>query len=232
MALVSCPECGKEISDKASSCPNCGFPINSHATDTTNQTAFQTNVSIDKNANEKKESSFPPLVLFIIIALFCGILIIFLNRKCKYEGCFEPKLENKKYCLMHSCIKTGCDRSVSYGDMYCYLHNSTVSSSSSSTQPKENAVLVLKVSNIKIDHNSIYTTCNGVITNNGYNTYTFVQIKASFKDSSGTVLDTDWTYAVGSEGLAPGESSTFVFSVPKNYKITDCSISLIDYDAD
>ena len=27
MALIKCPECGKEISDKASSCPNCGFPI-------------------------------------------------------------------------------------------------------------------------------------------------------------------------------------------------------------
>ena len=27
MALISCPECGKEISDKAISCPNCGCPI-------------------------------------------------------------------------------------------------------------------------------------------------------------------------------------------------------------
>lgn len=25
MALISCPECGKEISDKAASCPNCGY---------------------------------------------------------------------------------------------------------------------------------------------------------------------------------------------------------------
>ena len=27
MALIKCPECGKEISDKASSCPNCGCPL-------------------------------------------------------------------------------------------------------------------------------------------------------------------------------------------------------------
>ncbi len=27
MALMKCPECGKEISDKAQNCPNCGFPI-------------------------------------------------------------------------------------------------------------------------------------------------------------------------------------------------------------
>lgn len=28
MALIKCPECGKEISDKASACINCGFPLN------------------------------------------------------------------------------------------------------------------------------------------------------------------------------------------------------------
>jgi len=27
MALINCPECGKEISDKALSCPNCGIPM-------------------------------------------------------------------------------------------------------------------------------------------------------------------------------------------------------------
>lgn len=27
MALIKCPECGKEISDKAISCPHCGVPI-------------------------------------------------------------------------------------------------------------------------------------------------------------------------------------------------------------
>jgi len=27
MALIKCPECGKEISDSAKQCPNCGFPL-------------------------------------------------------------------------------------------------------------------------------------------------------------------------------------------------------------
>lgn len=27
MALIKCPECGKEISDKALSCPSCAYPI-------------------------------------------------------------------------------------------------------------------------------------------------------------------------------------------------------------
>lgn len=27
MALINCPECGKQISDKAPACPNCGYPM-------------------------------------------------------------------------------------------------------------------------------------------------------------------------------------------------------------
>lgn len=27
MALIKCPECGREISDKAASCPGCGYPV-------------------------------------------------------------------------------------------------------------------------------------------------------------------------------------------------------------
>ena len=28
MALIKCPECGHQVSDKAYSCPNCGYPLN------------------------------------------------------------------------------------------------------------------------------------------------------------------------------------------------------------
>ena len=27
MALIKCPECGKEISDKSKTCVHCGFPL-------------------------------------------------------------------------------------------------------------------------------------------------------------------------------------------------------------
>lgn len=27
MAIINCPECNKEISNKAQNCPNCGFPV-------------------------------------------------------------------------------------------------------------------------------------------------------------------------------------------------------------
>lgn len=72
--------------------------------------------------------------------------------------------------------------------------------------------------------------CTGTITNNSSKTYRFVEVKGAFKNSNGKVVDTDWTYAVGSEGLAPGESSTFRMSVTKQYDITDCDVSILEYD--
>ena len=27
MALIECPECGQNVSDRANACPNCGYPI-------------------------------------------------------------------------------------------------------------------------------------------------------------------------------------------------------------
>lgn len=86
----------------------------------------------------------------------------------------------------------------------------------------------LKILNVSVTSNSSYTIFTGTVTNNGEKSYDFVEVKGSFKDSSGTVLDTDWTYAVGSEGLDPGESTTFRLSVQKNSKITDCSVSFMD----
>ena len=34
MAIINCPECNKEISDKATACPHCGCPIESVVTET------------------------------------------------------------------------------------------------------------------------------------------------------------------------------------------------------
>jgi len=33
MALLSCPECGSQVSDRARSCPHCGYPIQEHIED-------------------------------------------------------------------------------------------------------------------------------------------------------------------------------------------------------
>ncbi|MCU6733168.1 FxLYD domain-containing protein [Diplocloster agilis] len=88
----------------------------------------------------------------------------------------------------------------------------------------------MNISDLKWDNNSSYYVCTGKVKNNGSNTYYYITVKGSFKDAKGNVLDSDLTYAVGSEGLAPGEASSFRLSVEKDYRLTDCSVRLMDFE--
>lgn len=76
MALIKCPECGKEISDKASNCPNCGCPIE------TDSTIKESN-SIVKESSINKQSfnikKFVPIIIGVIVVAIIGI--IFYNAK-------------------------------------------------------------------------------------------------------------------------------------------------------
>lgn len=90
------------------------------------------------------------------------------------------------------------------------------------TETKNNNPSVIKI-----------TSCNsrgasGTIYNQGNKTIKYVKLKISFRDSSNSVIDTDWTYAVGSEGLAPNESKKWNVYVDKDYNISKCSYSIID----
>lgn len=110
-----------------------------------------------------------------------------------------------------------------------YKRGGKTSGSASSSTTYESGSTVLKITVDSVTSNSSYTICTGSVKNTGKKTYKFVEVKGAFKDSSGNVVDTDWTYAVGSEGLEPGESSTFRLSIPKQYKISSCTVTLKDY---
>ena len=56
-------------------------------------------------------------------------------------------------------------------------------------------------------HSGDYPYVSGTAKNNSTKTVKFIKIKIALKDVSGNVIDTTWTYAVGSEGLAPGETT-------------------------
>ncbi len=55
MALIKCPECGKEISDKAISCPNCGCPNSEfHVSNNNNKDNSQI-FTVQKETTEKED---------------------------------------------------------------------------------------------------------------------------------------------------------------------------------
>ena len=82
---------------------------------------------------------------------------------------------------------------------------------------------------VTLSNNSLYTGAKGRITNNGSKRVYYVKIKIMFINSYGNVVDTDWTYAVGSEGLSPGESKKWEAYVDKDLSIKKIDISIIDY---
>lgn len=158
----------------------------------------------------------------------------FLSTRCHADSCNNEAVIGD-YCPSHVCLHSGCEsqRSRLSSRGYCFYHDNKADENEQKAESEAlaNAHLDLSVSSVRLDKgSSSYTVAKGTLTNNGSRTYQFVQVKGAFKDSRGEVVDTDWTYACGSEGLAPGESTTFQLSVPKQYGIESCSVSILDYD--
>ena len=102
MALIKCPECGREnVSDSAEMCPDCGYRIKAH---------FEIIQGEEnrKKENTKRNSSFRVIcfiVLFISVIIF---YVIFQEGQCKNRNCDERAVKNGKYCAKHTCTVEGC----------------------------------------------------------------------------------------------------------------------------
>lgn len=76
--------------------------------------------------------------------------------------------------------------------------------------------LSLNVTKIEKSGNYTYVYCSIKNVSNLYGNatmYRYVQVKAVFKDRYGSILDTDWTYAVDSAWLYAGETKSFYYMV-------------------
>lgn len=101
MALIKCPECGREISDKAAVCPQCGFPEPGRwlleLSGLTNVLASAANKEFEKqNAEEEKVSAGKPVnvpktaksfVSNTIQCPECGRISPSGRQSCLYCGC-------------------------------------------------------------------------------------------------------------------------------------------------
>ena len=215
---MRCENCGSKIKEGNSFCTRCGKRLDDVEQNETRVKDRQDfSVWLEKY---KKHIVLTGIILFAMLYLF--------SFKCKDALCLLPSTLGGEYCVVHTCDITKCTNKKATDKNYCYTHSP--SSSPNLSYTPEDAENVLVVTNAEITHNSSYTVCTATITNKGRKTYTFIQIKGKFKNSSGVVVDTDWTYAVGSEGLAPGESTTLRMSVDKNRDIKKCDFEILDYE--
>ena len=63
MALINCPECNKQISDKASACPDCGCPMTPPISSVQTQTI------------EKTAKKYKALSLVAVLMIFIGFIV-------------------------------------------------------------------------------------------------------------------------------------------------------------
>lgn len=91
MALIKCPECGKEVSDKSETCIYCGCPIkDGEAKEQENEkngSSTQNAAKQDHNKNRKK-------IIFVIVGCLAVILAVLCYFTFFYRGTFEISQAN------------------------------------------------------------------------------------------------------------------------------------------
>jgi uncharacterized membrane protein YvbJ len=73
MALINCPECGRDVSDRADKCPKCAYPISGDQTPNKVQTIEQTSKKLKKQT------------LFSILTIILGIIVMIVSIAFKSD---------------------------------------------------------------------------------------------------------------------------------------------------
>ncbi len=220
MALISCPECGKKISDRAPHCIHCGCPISTSSEHDNIDKAVNTHKEIFTsqkhtayiNGASNKKSFLIIGSLFLATAL---IIVFVVMRATNSNGTANKASDSPKTYSSSSSTR----KSVSNSNYSLY-----------SESEGESWKSALVITDIYYGQEGSYIVCKGSVQNNGKKTYKYVKVRGAFSDRTGKTIDTDWTYAVGSEGLRPGEKSSFRMSVHafSNFMMAEATI----YEAD
>lgn len=108
MALVKCPECGREnVSSTAKSCPGCGYNIKEY---------FEKQQDKATSANTAAKAGKFNAKAIICIAVVCiiGFCIYYSSTRCAYDGCTEKRTSSGKYCAYHSLAHSYGSSSYNY----------------------------------------------------------------------------------------------------------------------
>ena len=107
MALIKCPECGKEnVSSTAESCPSCGYGIKAHF-EKTGENKSQSNDST-ANLELNKSAIIKAFAVLIGIFLILCIYAFYQESKCNWLKCDELSIKDSRYCEKHTCTTAGC----------------------------------------------------------------------------------------------------------------------------
>ena len=74
------------------------------------------------------------------------------------------------------------------------------------------------------DNNLLH--CEGHVQNVGPEPHSFVQVSVAWLDETDELLHSDWTFAVGGEGLAPEQQTSFQFDAPLHPAVKRCRLTI------
>lgn len=74
-----------------------------------------------------------------------------------------------------------------------------------------------------------YITVEGSISNPTNNAYSYVELKVKILDKNGKVIDTENTYAVGSETLSPGDTKKWDAMLKADDRADNVEVEIVDY---
>ncbi len=219
-----CKKCGSQLLKDSKFCSNCGVKVEITSTDffpkdteeLNSQPEYipeeECNQSLNQFIKKSKKilsklfsgglvSIASRITFFVGIALFVVLLIWggINNAKEQDSGNYSDELNSGGY---NDYYIAGIDKSIG---------------------------LSLKIDSIETRGSYTYVNCTVTNVSSEYvaTRYRYVKVKAQFKDYYGSIVDTDWTYAVDSTWLEPGESKTFYYMV-KNTTIESAILSFID----
>lgn len=66
MALIKCPECGTEVSDRVQNCPNCAYPIKS---------GQDLLIAVEKPKGKGLNTGYVIILVIIILIFLVGLFI-------------------------------------------------------------------------------------------------------------------------------------------------------------
>lgn len=124
MAIIKCPECGAEISDKAIHCPKCGAPVSTGDNEslTTNQgTMAQPDPAAPKFVQKQKISTTKSWAIFF--GVFALIFLVPLLFTLVFTQTKEDDgiVGNVKYYIVQV-METGINNGIGVADQY--IHSS------------------------------------------------------------------------------------------------------------
>ena len=99
MALIKCPECGKEFSDKATYCPNCACPVEQMNFETIENVTEEILTTESAPEQSSKKKKLIPVIAGVVIVAVIGIIVYNLSvikPKNTYEEAVSL-LEEGKY---------------------------------------------------------------------------------------------------------------------------------------